>query len=116
VPGTSSGSTSRVSSEAKACHFEDRDVPSLEQLENARGEATAEIYIPMHRSDVADYVGMSLPAVSRTFATLAKRGVITIRDRRHVTIADRAAFESIVASGIEAAATEAGLHTLVSRK
>lgn len=71
----------------------------LEQLENSRGEATAEIYIPMGRSDIADYVGMSLPAVSRTFASLVKRGIIANRDRHHVKITDRAAFESIVAAG-----------------
>lgn len=71
----------------------------LEQLENSKGEAAAEIYIPMDRSDIADYVGMSLPAVSRTFAALAKRGIIANRDRRHVRIADRGAFESIIAAG-----------------
>jgi CRP-like cAMP-binding protein len=69
----------------------------VEQLEYSRGEPTAEIYVPMDRSDIADYVGMTLPAVSRTFTTLAKRGVIASRDRRHVRITDRRAFESIVA-------------------
>lgn len=71
----------------------------LEQLEHSRGEAASEVYIPMDRSDIADYVGMSLPAVSRTFAGLAKRGIIATRDRHHVKIVDRAAFEDIVAAG-----------------
>jgi CRP-like cAMP-binding protein len=78
----------------------------LEHLESSRGEATAEIYIPMNRSDIADYVGMSLPAVSRTFALLAKRGIIACRDRRRVKIADRPAFETIVTSEMATPASE----------
>lgn len=57
----------------------------------------AEIYLPMDRSDIADYVGMSLAAVSRGFHDLAARRVIKIRDRRHVKVIDRAAFEKLAA-------------------
>jgi CRP-like cAMP-binding protein len=78
----------------------------LEEHERSRGEHAGEIHMPMDRSDIADYVGMTLPAVSRTFAALIKRGVITSRDRRHVTITDLAAFEKMVAVG---AARDAGL-------
>jgi CRP/FNR family transcriptional regulator, anaerobic regulatory protein len=69
----------------------------LEQLQSARGEPTAEIYLPMGRSDIGNYVGMSLGAVSRGFQALTRRGVIRSRDRRHVKIVDRSAFEKLAA-------------------
>ncbi|HMA74220.1 MAG TPA: Crp/Fnr family transcriptional regulator [Xanthobacteraceae bacterium] len=67
----------------------------LEQLQAARGEPTAEIYLPMGRSDIGEYVGMSLAAVSRGFHTLARRGIISSRGLRHVKIVDRSAFEKL---------------------
>jgi CRP/FNR family transcriptional regulator len=67
----------------------------LEQLQAARGERTSEIYLPMSRSDIGDYVGMSLAAVSRGFRSLTTGGIIEIRNRRHVKIADRTAFERL---------------------
>lgn len=69
----------------------------LEHLQAAKGEPTGAIHLPMDRSDMADYLGMSLPAVSRTFGRLTARGIIRNGDRRHVTIVDREGFESIVA-------------------
>jgi CRP-like cAMP-binding protein len=67
----------------------------LEQLQAARGESTTEIYLPMNRSDVGEYLGMSLEAVSRAFRNLTARGIIKSRDRWHLKIIDRAAFETI---------------------
>lgn len=72
----------------------------LEQLQAARGEDTGEIHVPMDRSDIGEYVGMSLAAVSRTFASLISRGILKSGDRRHVRVADRRAFEAIVAGGM----------------
>jgi len=57
-----------------------------------------EIYLPMGRSDIADFVSMSLAAVSRGFGSLVARGVIKYRDRRHLKIVDRKAFETLAAS------------------
>lgn len=71
----------------------------LQQRQVAKGDSTTEIYIPMDRSDIGEYVGLSLAAVSRTFRSLTVRGIIKTRDRRHVKIADRAAFEKILAGG-----------------
>lgn len=71
----------------------------LQQRQVAKGDSTTEIYIPMDRSDIGEYVGLSLAAVSRTFRSLTVRGIIKTRDRRHVKIADRAAFEKILARG-----------------
>lgn len=64
-------------------------------VQSANGP-TPEIYLPMDRSDIADYVGMSLAAVSRGFRDLTAQRVIRIRDRRHVKIIDRKAFEKLI--------------------
>ncbi len=72
----------------------------LEQLHVARGEDTDEIHIPMDRSDIGEYVGLSLAAVSRSFASLASRGIIKSKDRHRLKIVDRDALEKIVA-GVE---------------
>jgi CRP-like cAMP-binding protein len=69
----------------------------LENLQAARGERTAEIYLPMNRSDIGEYLGMSLEAVSRAFRILTTRGIIKSRDRRHLKIADRSTFDEIAA-------------------
>jgi CRP/FNR family transcriptional regulator len=60
----------------------------LENVQAARGEGTGEIYLPMSRSDIGDYIGVSLEAVSRSFRALSSRGVIVFRNRRHVKIID----------------------------
>lgn len=67
----------------------------LEQLQTARGESTTEIYLPMTRSDIGEYVAMSLGAVSRAFRSLTARGIIKSRDRRHLKIMDRAVFQAL---------------------
>ena len=66
-----------------------------EHLQTSGESSTAEIYLPMDRKDVAEFVGMSLEAVSRGFRDLAARRVIRIRDRRHIKVVDRGALESL---------------------
>lgn len=68
-----------------------------ENLQFYRGEPTAEINLAMGRSDIAEYVGMSLAAVSRGFRSLATHRIIRNKDRRHVKILDRKAFEKLAA-------------------
>jgi CRP/FNR family transcriptional regulator, anaerobic regulatory protein len=70
----------------------------LEQLQAAKGERTTDIFLPMNRSDIGEYVGMSLEAVSRAFRSLTTRGIIKCRDRRHLKITDHTALEAISAS------------------
>jgi CRP-like cAMP-binding protein len=67
----------------------------LEQLELAKGGSVNEIHLPMSRSDIAEYVSTSLAAISRAFRTLTTRGVLQVRDRQHVRIIDRRAFEKL---------------------
>jgi CRP/FNR family transcriptional regulator len=66
-----------------------------EHLQLARGEPTSEIYLPMDRSDIAAYLGLTLAAVSRAFRTLTMQGVISCRNRHHVKVVDKTAFEKI---------------------
>jgi CRP-like cAMP-binding protein len=76
-------------------------VQMIEQLQNARGEQTAEVILPMDRSDIGEYTGLTLSAVSRAFRSLTTRGIIKVRDRRHARITDRAAFEEIAGDPVD---------------
>jgi CRP-like cAMP-binding protein len=67
----------------------------LEQLQAARGEPTMEIYLPMNRSDIGEYVGVSPEAISRALRNLTARRIIKSRDRRHLKILDHSALENI---------------------
>jgi len=67
----------------------------MEQLQTAKGQQITEVYLPMDRSDIGNYIGMTLAAVSRAFRALTTRGVIRPRDRGHVRIVDRDAFDKI---------------------
>jgi CRP/FNR family transcriptional regulator len=71
----------------------------LEQLQAARGADTSQIHIPMDRSDIGEYVGMSLAAVSRSFARLTSHGIIKSIDRHRLKIVDRDGFAKIIAGG-----------------
>jgi CRP-like cAMP-binding protein len=70
-------------------------VQMLARSEQAREEGAAEIYLPMSRSDIADYIGMSLPAVSRAFRVIERLGLVRFRDRRHLRIIDQAGLDSL---------------------
>jgi CRP-like cAMP-binding protein len=67
----------------------------LEKLQAARGERSAEIYLPMNRSDIGHYIGLSLEAVSRAFATLVERRIINCEDRKRLKIVDPKALQAI---------------------
>lgn len=70
---------------------------ALESRQARAGEEPGALDLPMSRSDIAAYVGLSLEAVSRAFRTLAARGAISIGDKRHIRILDRAQLAAIAA-------------------
>jgi CRP/FNR family transcriptional regulator len=72
----------------------------LEQHQIAREQATATIEIPMSRSDIAEYVGMTPESVSRTFRTLAKRGIVGFVNHRTIKILDRDRLEALASQGL----------------
>lgn len=51
-------------------------------------EGNVEIDIPLKRADIADFLGLTIETVSRQLTNLRKRGVITIEDRKSITISD----------------------------
>ncbi len=69
----------------------------LDRWRQARDGGSGEIYLPMNRSDIADYIGFSLGAVSRSFRALNDRHLISFRDRRHLLITDHAGLATLIA-------------------
>jgi CRP-like cAMP-binding protein len=51
------------------------------------------IEVPMSRSDTANYLGLSLEAVSRACRRLEHSEILTFTDRHHVKVIDRRRFE-----------------------
>lgn len=47
-----------------------------------------EFDLPMSRSDIADYLGLTIETVSRVMTKLVGNGLITIRDARHISVND----------------------------
>jgi CRP/FNR family transcriptional regulator len=62
----------------------------LEARQVLDGATSGEVFLPMNRSDIGSYAGISAEAVTRTLREFADRGVIVFRDRRHIHIIDRA--------------------------
>lgn len=74
---------------------------TLVRRAEALNDATDPLYIPLSRHEIADYLGLTLETVSRTFSQLDKDGVIDLVKANQVVIADRTRLEEI-ASGAEA--------------
>lgn len=66
----------------------------LESVGGARGPGGT-IYFPMTRSDAADYVGLTLEAVSRAFNLLGKQRIVAFVDRHHFHILDRERLDAV---------------------
>lgn len=72
-------------------------IAMLERLERVgKGARPPRLYLPMSRSDIADFVGLSLEAVSRAFTALEAQGVVTFRAKRHFQVTDRAALQALI--------------------
>ncbi len=44
--------------------------------------------LPLTRSDIADFLGLTIETVSRQFTKLRKSGIISIKNHRHISVAD----------------------------
>lgn len=66
-----------------------------QNLQLSRGESASEIHLPMDRTSIAAYLGITLAALGRAFRTLSSQKVIAARNRRHVRILNREAFNKL---------------------
>lgn len=53
------------------------------------------VLLPMSRSDIADYLGLTIETVSRTFAQLLRRQIVALSKPNRVVVLDRDTLEDI---------------------
>jgi len=62
---------------------------SLSDRAVARNEPADPVQLPMARTDIADYLGLTVETVSRTLSQLVKSGVLTLSTATEVVVLDR---------------------------
>lgn len=72
-------------------------VQMLAAHQDPTGASNADLYLPMTRTDIGAYVGISPEAVGRGFSELVSCGAVLFTDRRHLKIVDRARLEAVIA-------------------
>lgn len=60
----------------------------LSEAAEQRGQDPEKFYLPMNRSDIADYLGLTTETVSRLFSRLREQGVLDVPDFKHIAILD----------------------------
>ena len=65
----------------------------------ARGQPASPLPLPMSRSDIADYLGLTIETVSRTFTQLRKDGIIALPEQTRVEIVKRETLEELAEGG-----------------
>jgi CRP/FNR family nitrogen fixation transcriptional regulator len=60
-----------------------------------RVEAREDFELPMSRQDIADYLGLTIETVSRTFSQLEHMGVLKAHNSRRIRLTDRRALEGL---------------------
>jgi len=85
----------RKSALARAAMF----LQLLENHQTASRESAHQLHLPMNRSDIAAYLGMSLEALSRTFRALRHRGVISFSGKHYVRVVNHGQLETLAGDG-----------------
>lgn len=67
---------------------------SISARNHSRGLSADEFYLPMSRSDIGNYLGLTIETVSRVMGRLHKQGVIEL-DKKHVFIKDMGALGNL---------------------
>ncbi|WP_038377924.1 helix-turn-helix domain-containing protein [Bradyrhizobium sp. USDA 3256] len=79
------------------CSAEERVVGFLHDMAR-RSVKNAAIELPMSRQDIADYLGLTIETVSRTFTQLEQNGVISLPTSRRVELCNRALTNRLLAA------------------
>jgi CRP/FNR family nitrogen fixation transcriptional regulator len=67
-------------------------------LDMARRSPSAQaVDLPMSRTDIADYLGLTIETVSRTFSQMERDGMIALPAARHVLLSDRRGLTDLAA-------------------
>jgi len=66
------------------------------------GRSPAELWLPMTRADIADYLGLTVFTVSRTFTRLRQAGLLATPAADRIRVKDRAALERIAGRHVAA--------------
>jgi CRP-like cAMP-binding protein len=53
------------------------------------------IDLSMSRTDIADYLGLTIETVSRTFSMMKHEGIIALPSAQHVLVLDRGGLEDL---------------------
>ena len=61
----------------------------------ARTSSGDRVTLPMQRSDIADYLGLTIETVSRTIAELIRQRLIRLLDQRTIVLTDKAALQQL---------------------
>jgi CRP/FNR family transcriptional regulator, nitrogen fixation regulation protein len=61
-----------------------------------RRDTTRALHLPMSRSDIADYLGLTIETVCRVLSAMKRDGVIAIPDAHRIELRDRHALEAMV--------------------
>lgn len=72
---------------------------ALSRRNERRGEDAREIVLPMTRADIADFLGLTIETVSRTFTKLRGEGLIDIEQCILVTLKDVEALADLARGG-----------------
>lgn len=70
----------------------------IQQLEKSccPNHHARDVELPMSRSDIGSYLGLSLESVSRAASKLQRRGIVTFPNRHLARIVDRQQFERLI--------------------
>mgnify|MGYP000524514431 CR=1 FL=1 len=60
----------------------------LSDGQSRRGKQNNPVFLPMSRGDIADYLGLTIETVSRTFTAFRKASIIELLDKSHARVID----------------------------